>query len=152
VDLHPDFKDLLAECVRADVRFMVVGGYAVGHHARPRATKDLDLLISRAGDNLERMARALARFGAPSSVVDHVRSLKVDEIVYLGVPPVHIDILCRADGIDTEDALQRAESVRIGDLRIPIISLVDLLANNKAAGRPQDLADAAALEAVAAMR
>jgi hypothetical protein len=73
MDLHPDFKDLLAEFVRANVRFLVLGAYAVGFHAKPRATKDLDLLISREGDNLERAARALARFGAPASVVAAVR-------------------------------------------------------------------------------
>ncbi len=43
--LHPDFRDLLAEFVRAGVEFVLVefvliGGYAVGHHAKPRATKD----------------------------------------------------------------------------------------------------------------
>jgi len=42
--LHPDFRDLLGEFVRAGVRFAVLGGYAVGIHGRPRATKDLDLL------------------------------------------------------------------------------------------------------------
>ena len=44
MDLHPDFRDLLAEFVRCAVRFAILGGYAVGHHAKPRATKDLDLL------------------------------------------------------------------------------------------------------------
>jgi hypothetical protein len=46
LDLHPDFRDLLAEFVRSGVRFVVVGGYAVEHHAKPRATKDLDVLVS----------------------------------------------------------------------------------------------------------
>jgi hypothetical protein len=48
VDLHPDFKELLAEFVHCGVSFVVIGGYAVGHHAKPRATKDLDLLVSGA--------------------------------------------------------------------------------------------------------
>jgi hypothetical protein len=55
VDLHPDFRDLLAEFVRSGVRFVLVGGYAVGHHAKPRATKDLDLLVSGSTDNLARV-------------------------------------------------------------------------------------------------
>ncbi|MBK7396245.1 MAG: hypothetical protein IPJ34_08080 [Myxococcales bacterium] len=55
MDLHPDFKELLAECVAARVEFAVVGGYAVGFHARPRATKDLDLLVLGA---LARLVRA----------------------------------------------------------------------------------------------
>lgn len=41
MDLHPDFRDLLAAFVSSGVRFALIGGYAVGHHARPRATKDL---------------------------------------------------------------------------------------------------------------
>jgi hypothetical protein len=84
VDLHPDFRDLLAELVRADARFALLGGYAVGHHARPRATKDLDLLVSGAPDNLARVAEALGRFGAPGAVVESVRSLGPSEIVYVG--------------------------------------------------------------------
>lgn len=59
MDLHPDFRDLLAEFVRCGVKFAVLGGYAVGHHAKPRATKDLDLLVSAEGDNRERLAVAL---------------------------------------------------------------------------------------------
>src|SRR5580698_6190440 len=105
MDLHPDFKDLLAEFVGADVRFVVLGGYAVGHHGKPRATKDLDLLVSREGENLARAAADLRRFGAPSSVVADVERLADDEIVYLGVAPVHVDIMARADGVDTEEVL-----------------------------------------------
>ncbi len=150
MDLHPDFRDLLAEFVGADVRFVVLGGYAVGHHAKPRATKDLDLLLSREGDNLQRAATALARFGASGSVVADVRSLGSDEIVYMGVPPVHVDMMARADGIDTEEVIVRAVRVDVGGLLIPFISLEDLIANKRAAGRPQDLADVASLESLAA--
>jgi hypothetical protein len=46
MDLHPDFKDLLAESARFEVKYALLGGYAVGYHGKPRATKDLDLLIS----------------------------------------------------------------------------------------------------------
>ena len=53
MDLHPDFRDLLVELVRCAVEFAILGGYAVGHHATPRATKDLDLLVSGSPDNLK---------------------------------------------------------------------------------------------------
>jgi hypothetical protein len=64
------------------------------------------------------------------------------------VPPVRIDILRQADGIDTEQVIQRAGFVALGDLSVPVISLEDLIANKRAAGRPQDLADASLLERV----
>jgi hypothetical protein len=81
MDLHPDFSDLLAEFARYEVRYALLGGYAVGIYAKPRATKDLDLLISGGGDNLERVAPALAAFGAPRHVVDAARAMAATEIV-----------------------------------------------------------------------
>jgi hypothetical protein len=149
MDLHPDFRDLLAEFAREKVSYAVIGGYAVGHHAKPRATKDLDLLVSPSGDNLERVARALENFGAAQNVVDAVKNLGPTEVVYLGSPPVRVDILRSADGIEDVDAtLARAVHASLGELTVPIIALDDLLANKRAAGRPQDLADVALLERV----
>jgi hypothetical protein len=149
MDLHPDFRDLLAEFVRSGVRFVLLGGYAVGHHAKPRATKDLDLLVSGEGDNLERVATALETFGAPPNVVLAARRLQSTEVVYLGAEPVRIDILRTADGIDTEAVIGRRVEARLGDLVVPVIALGDLITNKRAAGRPQDLADVAMLERVA---
>lgn len=148
MDLHPDFRDLLAEFARCAVSYVVLGGYAVGVHAEPRATKDLDLLVSGDGDNLERVARALGAFGAPRHIVEAAGRMTPTEIVYLGAPPVRIDILRSADGIDTEETIARAGSIHVGTLVVPIISRGDLIANKKASGRAQDLADVAALERV----
>ena len=63
MDLPPDFRDLLEVLGAAGVEYAVIGGYAVAFHRRPRATKDLDILISGEGDNLARTAQALATFG-----------------------------------------------------------------------------------------
>lgn len=45
MDLPLDFKDLLAEFASADVACVIVGGYAVAFHGRPRATKDIDVVL-----------------------------------------------------------------------------------------------------------
>jgi hypothetical protein len=148
VDLHPDFRDLLAEFVRCAVRFAILGGYAVGHHAKPRATKDLDLLVSGEGDNLERVAAALTAFGAPGSVVAAARAMSPTDVVFLGIPPVRVDILRTADGIETEAVLARSQTLDLAGLPVRVIALADLIANKRAAARPQDLADVALLERV----
>jgi hypothetical protein len=148
VDLHPDFRDLLAEFVRSAVSFAILGGYAVGHHAKPRATKDLDLLVSGEGDNLERLGAALTAFGAPANVVAAARAMGATDVVFLGVAPVRIDILRTADGIETEAVLARSQTVDLAGLSVRVIALADLIANKRAAGRPQDLADVALLERV----
>ena len=148
MDLHPDFRDLLAEFVRCAVRFAILGGYAVGHHAKPRATKDLDLLVSGEGDNLERVGAALTAFGAPGNVVAAARAMSPTDVVFLGVPPVRVDILRTADGVETEAVLARSQTLDLAGLPVRVIALADLIANKRAAARPQDLADVALLERV----
>ena len=146
MDLHPDFKELLAECVAAKVEFAIVGGYAVGFHARPRATKDLDLLVLGVPENLARLAAALAAFGAPPNVVAAAKTAAADDVIYFGVAPLRVDIMTQADGIDTRAALERAVYADLGTVSVPIVGLADLIANKRASGRKQDLADLEVLE------
>lgn len=65
--MNPDFLDLLRALLAADVRFMVVGAYAVGVHGRPRATKDLDVWVEPSLENAPKVIRALVDFGAPTA-------------------------------------------------------------------------------------
>ena len=60
-----DLKDLLSAFNDQHVRYLIVGGYAFGVHAEPRATKDLDVFISTDVENSEALYRALAQYGAP---------------------------------------------------------------------------------------
>ena len=82
----------MAEFVRAAVRFAVVSGYAVGPHAKPRTTKDLDLPLEGSDENLARAADALERFGAPAAVVAATRTMAPSDIVFMGVEPVRVVI------------------------------------------------------------
>ena len=63
--MNPDFVDLLRAFSEADVRFLVVGAYALAHHGRPRATGDLDVWVDATAGNAPRVMRALKAFGAP---------------------------------------------------------------------------------------
>ena len=139
MDLHPDFKELLAECVAAKVEFAIVGGYAVGFH-------DLDLLVLGVPENLARLAAALAAFGAPPNVVAAAKTVAADDVIYFGVAPLRIDIMTQADGIDTRAALERTVYADLGTVSVPIVGLADLIANKRASGRKQDLADLEVLE------
>lgn len=152
MNLPRDFKDLLEEFAHEGVEHVVIGGYAVAFHAGPRATKDIDLLLGGSPENLERAARALARYGAPPNVVEATRTLAESEVVYLGRPPLRIDLLRALDGIAVSDVLKNAVTGILEGTPIRVIALDDLIANKRAAGRPQDLADVERLERVRAKR
>jgi predicted nucleotidyltransferase len=148
--LPRDLIDLLAAFAEESVEAVIVGGYAVAFHARPRATKDLDLLVSGERENLRRAARALRRFGAPPHVADAVERLSEAEVAYFGKPPLRVDILRKVDGVSTQEVLARAVLATWDGVQVRIIARDDLIANKRAVGRPQDLLDAALLEQVAA--
>ncbi len=152
MNLPRDFREMLEEFVREGVEHVVVGGYAFAFHAEPRATKDLDILVDGHPENLERAARALDRYGAPPNVVEAIRHLRDDEIAYLGRPPLRIDLLRTIDGVSTGTVLRKAVETTWDGVPVRIISLEDLIANKRAAGRPQDLVDADRLERVRAER
>lgn len=150
MDLPPDFKEMLEELARDAVEFLLIGGYAVAFHGRPRATKDMDVFLAGSPENLARAAGALARFGAPEHVVSAVRSMKDSEVVFLGQPPLRIDFLRAIDGVEPGDLLADAVEGDVDGIRIKVISLAHLIANKRAAGRPQDLIDVEFLERVRA--
>jgi hypothetical protein len=67
--MNQDFLDLLRAFIDRDVRFLVVGAYALGVHGRPRATGDLDVWVEPTRENAVRIMAALDAFGAPSGQV-----------------------------------------------------------------------------------
>ena len=144
MSIPSDFRDLLAEFAAAGVEYLVVGGYAVGVHAEPRFTKDLDVWIGDAPDNLARVKAALASFGAPSDLLDRFDEATPEDVL-MGAPPLRIDILKGVPGGEFPAAYARRVSTDWSGVRAEIIARDDLVAIKRASGRPQDLADVAAL-------
>jgi hypothetical protein len=147
--VNDDFLELLSAFVAANVRFLVIGAYAVGVHGRPRATKDMDVWIDASRENSERVIAALRAFGAPLADLT-AQDLETPGTGFkMGIPPRRIDVLTKIEGISFEAAWpNRFEAAFSAAVRCPVIGLADLMTNKRAAGRPQDLADVAALERI----
>ena len=150
IELPDDFRDLLIALSDAEAEFVVLGGHAVAFHGHPRATKDLDVLVRANVDNARRVYGALAAFGAPLSAfeVGETDFATYDGVLQIGVPPLRIDILNRADGITFDEAIVEGSLFELDGRAIPVIGRSALLKNKRAAGREQDLADVKALERV----
>jgi hypothetical protein len=146
--MHPDFKELLAILNAEQVKYLVVGGYAVSLHAQPRATKDLDILIKPSPENADALFRALAAFGAPLEGLRPEDFAERGSFFRMGTPPVMVDILPEIGGVEFDRAWSQRVTATIDaktGLQVAFISAADLIAAKEAAGRPQDLADVAAL-------
>lgn len=142
-----DFRDLLAELVKAEARFLVVGAHAMSVHGVPRATVDLDVWIDRAPENARRVWSALAGFGAPLDdlgvAVDDLARPEV--VLQIGLAPFRIDILTDVSGLTFADAWPDRVEGDFADVRVPFLGRAALIRNKRAAGRPRDLGDLEAL-------
>lgn len=144
--LDLDFREFIACCVAHDVRFLIVGGYAVAAHGHPRYTKDLDVWVWVDETNAQRLLDALDDFGfgAVGLTVDDL--LEKDAVIQLGYPPKRIDLLTGVDGLTFELCYVDRVVIDIDGTPVPFIDLANLRRNKQASGRPQDLADLAALD------
>jgi hypothetical protein len=104
--MYSDFKELLSALNAHQARYLIVGGYAVSFHAEPRATKDLDILISPDVANGKAVYAALAQFGAPVEGLSAKDFTEPGSFFRIGTPPVMVDILSRISGVEFEGAWQ----------------------------------------------
>jgi predicted nucleotidyltransferase len=150
-ELHPmmpeDLKELLRAFNEQGVKYLIVGGYAFGVHAEPRATKDLDIFISSDEENSNKVFRALIQYGAP--LADLTPSDFMDGTTFqIGQPPARIDILQQIDGVTFDEAWKnRIEGFVDDGIKADVISRVDLISNKLASGREQDRLDVKKLRA-----
>ena len=146
--LNEDYKEML-QCLSAeDVKFLLVGAYAMAAHGYPRATMDIDLWVMPSPDNAAAVLRALRQFGAPLQGLSLSDLQKDDTVFQIGVAPRRIDILTGASGLRFDESLQHSAPIEIEGLQIRMPSIAVLILNKRASGRTKDLADAEALEAL----
>ena len=129
---------------RNNVEYLLLGGWAVGIYGHPRSTADMDVLIAVDESNVERLQKALRQFGAPT--VDKAHFKDIGRVFRMGRPPMRIDIINQASGIDIKECYAHRETISVEGVAVSVISREDLIINKKASGREKDLADVQMLE------
>jgi hypothetical protein len=154
--------ELLVALTRADIRFVIIGGIAVGVHGYVRATKDLDIVPDPDHANLVRLAHMLAEIDA-----EHVGlgDFSADEFPFDPLDPHQIaqganfrlntslgplDVMQWIAGIDADPAYpalaRDAIKVTFRGHELLVAGFDHLRAMKIAAGREQDLLDLRELE------
>ncbi|MBL8217172.1 MAG: hypothetical protein JNK87_41005 [Bryobacterales bacterium] len=143
IRLPPDFSEFLRLLATHEVRYLLVGGYAVNAFGYVRNTVDLDIWIAADPENQERVVAALREFAFPAATTDLL--VEPDAMLRMGLPPLRIEVMKKISGVDFESCWERRAMLQIDDLTVPMISLTDLKANKRASARAKDLADLAEL-------
>ncbi|WP_175607523.1 DUF6036 family nucleotidyltransferase [Deinococcus marmoris] len=121
-----------------EVRYLLIGGYAVNLYGFVRTTGDMDFFIDLEASNIQKLVAAYHEFGVGSV---EAALFQPGKIVRMGVPPMRLEVLNRISGVDFAEAYAERETVELEGLSVPVISLRHLRANKVASGRPKDLGD-----------
>jgi hypothetical protein len=139
--MNQDFLDLLRTFAAHDVRFLIVGAYALALHGRPRATGDLDVWVDPTPENAPRVLAALAEFGAPLTEVDEADFSRPGIVFQMGLPPSRIDVLTSLSGLSFEEAWPERLMAPFGPTDAPFVGRAAFVKNKRASGRQKDMGD-----------
>lgn len=142
-----DFEEFFESLNAEGVRYLVVGGYALAYHARPRYTKDLDIWIEPDRGNANRVLRALRAFGFGGIALGEEDFSQPDRVVQMGFPPNRIDLITSVEGLAFAEAWERRVEALFESVTVKYLSLEDLVTNKRAVNRPQDRKDIRTLNA-----
>ena len=144
--LEKDYEEFIELLNEHDVRYLVVGAYAVSYYARPRNTGDIDFFVDNSSDNISHLLKVLQNFGFGELDLTPDDFQGNDNIIQLGYEPVRIDIMTGISGVSFDHAYKNKVQGKLGQQSVYFISLQDLIVNKKASDRTQDKADAELLE------
>ena len=144
--INKDFREFIKLLNSNNVKYLVVGGYAVAFHGYPRYTKDMDIWIWINENNAKQLIKTLEEFGFSSLGLKKEDFLKPEYVIQLGYPPNRIDILTKISGLEFEKCYKSRVKTNMDGITIDFINLENLKKNKKAIGRFKDLADLENLE------
>ncbi len=141
IRLPSDFKEFLGLLNSEKIEYLLVGGYAVGHYGYPRATGDLDVWVAIGPANTDGMRRVLEKFGFRGRGVSADILLEKGKVLRMGVPPLRIDLVTTASGVQFAECYARRTVANIDGVDVNVVSREDLIVNKRACGRAKDLDD-----------
>lgn len=141
MDVHLDYEDLFKTLNANQIKYLVIGAYAVMYYTKPRFTKDIDIWIIPEMNDTVKIFQALKSFGAPLKGIRKEDFNDHQMILQIGTAPVRIDILLDVPGISFKDSWKNKKKIKYGKTSVYILGKNDLIASKKKAGRPQDKID-----------
>jgi len=148
--LLPEYKKMLLLLVKHDVKFMLIGGYAVIFHGYERLTTDLDIFLEPENKNRDKLVVALKEFGISNDSLKKLSKLDFNKIQFFhfGERPNRIDFLTKINLVTYTVAAKEARVFTIGKILIPIIQYHHLILSKMTTDRPQDKADVEMLQKI----
>lgn len=145
IRLPRDFREFLQLLNENDVRYLLIGGYAVVHYGYVRATGDMDIWVAPEEDNAARLVQAVREFGFDEPDLAPALFLEPGKVVRMGEPPLRLELLSAISGVTFDECYAARNAATFDGVHVPVISVEHLKRNKRASGRHKDLDDLAHL-------
>jgi predicted nucleotidyltransferase len=146
MELDNNFKEFIKLLNENEVKYLVVGGFAVAIHGYPRYTKDIDFWIWANPENAEKLLKTIQDFGLGTLGLAIEDFYNPDNVIQLGYEPQRIDLIIQLEGLDFEICFAQRKDVEFEGIPISFIGFDDLIKNKRSTGRAKDRVDAQTLE------
>jgi len=139
--VEKDYEDILRLFNKNKVKYFIIGAYAVAFYARPRYTKDIDILVESDIENGEKIVKSLKEFGFKSLKISAKDFVKKGRIIQLGYEPIRVDIITSIPRTNFKEMWKNKKRSKYGDEKVFFIGQKDLIKIKKISGREQDRVD-----------
>jgi predicted nucleotidyltransferase len=139
--VEKDYEELLRLLNKHKAKYCIVGSYAVAFYAKPRYTKDIDILIEATPRNGKKLKKALDEFGFKELELSELDFIQKGNIIQLGYEPVRIDILISLQGFDFKDIWENRVEGAYGREKVYFMGLDDLIKSKLLSRRVEDKID-----------
>lgn len=151
---HQEHKQLIIDLIKAEVQFMLIGGYAVNLHGYIRTTQDMDIWLPPDNSNKLKLTAYLRNKGFDEEGVKYLEEQNFEKhfVFHVGEKPLAVDFITRISGVEYADADKQKVMLPLSDIFVPVIQLHHLVLSKTGTGRLQDAADIERLQKIAEMR
>ena len=142
IRLPSDFKEFLKLLKEHNVRYLLIGAYAVNYHGYVRATGDMDIWVAIHPYNAKKIVAVLGEFGFENDPeIKPELFLQEKKIIRMGVPPVRLEITTSMSGVEFDECYRTRIVDEFDGVEVNLIDFENLMKNKKASGRPKDILD-----------
>ena len=150
--LNENFKEFIKLLNANEVKYLVVGGFAVAYHGYPRYTKDIDFWVWSDQENAVRLLKAVQDFGFGALGLRQEDLSDPENVIQLGYEPHRIALIIQLEGLDFDTCFAQRQEATFEEIPIHFIGYDDLLKNKRSTGRLKDKVDVQTLERTAKKR
>ncbi len=141
------------------LQYLIVGGLAVNLHGYPRYTNDIDILLALDHENLEKMSTLMKEMDYQQRLPISIQELEdeqkarkfIDEkgltaysFIHNTEPQFSVDVLVGAS-MQFDTFKKETMEAEVWGIRVPVVSIDDLIDMKKESNREKDIQDVAAL-------